>query len=37
MLYDDSVPSGTWLAHHGIKGQKWGEKNGNISTHGVGA
>lgn len=28
MLYDDLVPSGQWLAHHGIKGQKWGEKNG---------
>lgn len=29
MLYDDLVgPQGTWLCHHGIKGQKWGEKNG---------
>jgi len=25
MLYDDLVgPQGTWLCHHGIKGQKWG-------------
>lgn len=25
MLYDDLVPSeGQWLAHFGIKGQKWG-------------
>lgn len=22
------MSSGTWLAHHGIKGQKWGERNG---------
>jgi hypothetical protein len=24
MLYDDLVPKGQWLCHHGIKGQKWG-------------
>lgn len=24
MLYNDLVPSNKWLAHHGIKGQKWG-------------
>jgi len=25
MLYDDLVgPQGTWLCHHGVKGQKWG-------------
>jgi hypothetical protein len=24
MLYDDLVPHGEWLCHHGIKGQKWG-------------
>lgn len=24
MLYDDLVPQGEWLCHHGIKGQKWG-------------
>lgn len=24
MLYDDLVPKGIWLCHHGIKGQKWG-------------
>ena len=28
MLYDDLVPKGIWLCHHGIKGQKWGIKNG---------
>jgi hypothetical protein len=24
MLYDDLVPQGQWLCHHGVKGQKWG-------------
>lgn len=24
MLYDDLVPSSTYLAHHGVKGMKWG-------------
>lgn len=24
MLYDQLVKPGTWIAHHGIKGQKWG-------------
>ncbi len=24
MLYDDLVPSNTYLAHHGVKGMKWG-------------
>lgn len=24
MLYNDLVPKGQWLCHHGIKGQKWG-------------
>lgn len=28
MLYDDLVPRGEWLCHHGIKGQKWHVKNG---------
>ncbi len=24
MLYDELVPSGSYICHHGIKGQKWG-------------
>lgn len=28
MLYDELVPSGSYICHHGIKGQKWGIKNG---------
>lgn len=28
MLYDDLVPCGDYICHHGIKGQKWGVKNG---------
>lgn len=27
MLYDDLVPSNTYLAHHGVKGQKWGVRH----------
>lgn len=39
MLYDDLIgPQGTWLCHHGVKGQKWGvrhdkEKTGIRKTH----
>lgn len=28
MLYDDLVPCGGYICHHGIKGQQWGVKNG---------
>jgi hypothetical protein len=28
MLYDDLIgPKGTWLCHHGVKGQKWGVRH----------
>lgn len=28
MLYDDLIgPQGTWLCHHGVKGQKWGVRH----------
>ena len=28
MLYDELVQPGEYICHHGIKGQKWGKKNG---------
>ena len=27
MLYDDLVPKGEYLCHHGVKGQKWGVRH----------
>lgn len=33
MLYDDLIgPQGTWLCHHGVKGQKWGIRHDREKT-----
>jgi hypothetical protein len=32
MLYDDLVPHGDYICHHGIKGQKWGVRKDKYSS-----